>query len=222
MTTILPASQLKLLKTGQWYSMISSRPIILKCPIPLWIYLKTSPYSMMMTLSQFQLIPTHKIYHLRKPAVPQHQDWCALQRETLSSERAPAPMTIGISADAPQFPSEGGSSSQCSTNYPSPSPWQEGGIAPNNHQTNDNTPRTRVRRRTVHPQQLNDFAMFLTGGLISRQIGMISTHTFKQCIGTFSLFKANMDHLQEINRIFDDMTSNLIDPRLYVCCILCQ
>ncbi len=167
-----------------------------------------------MTLSQFQLIPTHKIYHLRKPAVPQHQDWCALQRETLSSERAPAPMTIGISADAPQFPSEGGSSSQCSTNYPSPSPWQEGGIAPNNHQTNDNTPRTRVRRRTVHPQQLNDFAMFLTG-LISRQIGMISTHTFKQCIGTFSLFKANMDHLQEINRIFDDMTSNLIDPRLY-------
>ena len=127
------------------------------------------------------------------------------------------------SPDAP--PSEGGTSttsvvpsSSDSPDSPSPSPRREGGIQPGQHHHDDQTPRTRGGRRSVRPHRLNDYALFSTG-LISRQLAMTASKTFEESIGKFSLFKANMDHLQEINRNFDDMMSNLVDPRLYAASI---
>ena len=55
----------------------------------------------------------------------------------------------------------------------------------------------------------------LTAGLLSRRIGNTVAQSFDNTMGTFSLFQANMAHLEEIETNIDDMTSNYPDPRLY-------
>ncbi len=47
----------------------------------------------------------------------------------------------------------------------------------------------------------------------------VESHETSQHVGLFSLFKAQMDHLETINKNLDDNTSNLIDPRLFAASI---
>ena len=94
---------------------------------------------------------------------------------------------------------------------PSPSPRREGGT---DSTSLEQIPRTRNGRRVVQPKKYNDFAM-LASGLLSRQIGNMELQSFNNSMGTFSLFRAKMDHLQAIDTNIDDMTSNYLDPRLY-------
>ena len=56
--------------------------------------------------------------------------------------------------------------------------------------------------------------MLLTG-IILCQLYTMAAHLFDDAMGTFSLFRAKMDHLQAINTNINDMASNFLDPRLY-------
>ena len=65
----------------------------------------------------------------------------------------------------------------------------------------------------VRPQRYRALA-YAVAGLLSRQLGGVTAKNSPQNLGTFSLFKAQMDHMEAINQNTDDATLNLVDPRL--------
>ena len=136
----------------------------------------------------------------------------SLEGDTIPPEGADFPSEGAvISPEGVPPPSPTTPATTHSTHSPSPSPRREGGT---DSTSLEQIPRTRNGRRVVQPKKYNDFAM-LASGLLSRQIGNMALQSFNNSMGTFSLFRAKMDHLQAIDTNIDDMTSNYLDLRLY-------